>query len=214
MHKKLVVFLLSCFMVSRLQCYKYMNDQEVSFKEILAGLFVASIDYNIFNNGDGTIGGARRLYGIHNMSVTIDGYESIVLVKDDVCLYPHLFTILSKIIPENYPQLFKILGNVFPDTDALVQRWACVKWILPLSFSFKIENDRLIILSSISKYKFLTLFRAKETIALVKSSDSNVLEDENLFITVKINGRSATVSQKTVLQLYSLSSLQHQLQIL
>lgn len=185
MHKKLVLFLLSSFMVFQLNCLNYMNDEDISFATFLTGSRVKSIYYNILNNGDGTIGGARRFFGIHNMSVTVDGYETIDLIKDDVCMYPYLFTILS---------------NFLSDNNIIVQRWACVKWLLPLSFGFKVENNHLTILSTILRYRFLSLCRAKETILLTEKMDVQKSADKDLLCTVNINGQSVVVSQATVLQ--------------
>lgn len=152
------------------------------------------IDYNVVNDGKGSVGGDKRLYGIYNMSINIPGYQTVWLVKDDVCLHPHLFT---------------ILGNILSDDNMLVQRWACVKWFLPLSFGFQVRNNVLQIYSSIFKFKIVSLFRARETIYLTKepnNTDKNVL-DENLRITVSVNGRTAVVEQKTIVQIYSLSGL-------
>lgn len=174
--------------------FTYSNDESITFKTILTGDRCTSVDYNIVNNQDGTIGGNIRLCGIHNMSIDIAGYETIHLVKNDVCKYPSLFTILS---------------YVLRDDNMLVQRWSCVKWLLPLSFGFKIENGTLRIFSAITKYKILSPLRAKEIIPLIKKSDQNDINTshENLKITVSINGRSATVEQKTIVQIYSISSL-------
>jgi len=184
-NNKIVFFLLSLFVCFQTDCFNYMNDQDVSLRTVLTGDYVMSIYYNILNQGDGTLGGVRRWFGIHNMSVTVDGYEAIDLIKDDVCMYPRLFTLLS---------------NILSDENVLVQRWSCVKWALPLSFGFKVENDKLIIVSSIWKYRFLSLFRAKETILLTKKIETKQLADKDLLCTVSINGRSAIVAQKTVLQ--------------
>ncbi len=186
MHKKLILFLLSSFMVFQLNCLNYMNDEDISLVTFLTGSRVKSIYYNILNNGDGTVGGFRRLFGIHNMSVTVDGYETIDLVKDDVCKYPYLFTILS---------------NVLSNDNMIVQRWSCVKWLLPLSFSFKVENNHLTILATIFRYRFLSLCRAKETILLTEKMDVQKSKDKDLFCTVNINGQLVVVSQTTVLQI-------------
>lgn len=185
MNKKIVFFLFSFFVCSQTDCINYMNDQDVSFNTDLTGACVIPIYYNILNQGDGKIGGVKRLFGIHNMSVTVDGYETIDLIKDDVCMYPCLFTFLS---------------NILSDHNMLVQRWACVKWGLPLSFGFKVENDTLVILSSIFKYRFLSLFRAQETVLLTKKIGAKESADKDLLCFVSINGRSAVVAQKNVLQ--------------
>ncbi len=170
-----------------------MNDEKISFRTILTGNRATSIDYNVVNEQHGTIGGQIRLFGIHNMTLEIPGYERIDLIKDDVCLYPSLFTMLS---------------FMFRDDNSLVQRWACVKWWLPLSFGFKVSKDALTVSSSIYKYRALSWCRAKKTIKLVKKIDvTQQADDQNLMVTVSVNGRSAIVDQKTVLQIYSMSAL-------
>lgn len=174
--------------------YFYMNDEEVTFKTIVTGEYVTSIHYNMLNGKDGNIGGDKRLFGIHNMTVEVQGYEVVRLVEDDICLHPSLFTML----------------NVFlSDDNELVQRWSCVKWLLPLSFGFKVENDSLVVFSSIWQYRFLSPFRAQKTIALVKKANfDNVQPAQDLMITVTVNGRTSLVSQRTVVQIYSTSSRQ------
>ena len=134
------------------------------------------------------------------MSIEMQGFEVIDLVKNDICIYPHLFTILNNILSNN---------NIF------VQRWACVKWCLPLSFGFKVENNMLYIVSSIWKYRILSILRAKETIPLIKKNNFSIdnTSNEHLKITVSINGRSVEVEQKTIVQIYSISSL-HPLAVL
>jgi hypothetical protein len=193
MYKKLALFSVFVLSFSGLSSCSYMNDKEITFRTILTGDCCTSIDYNILNDGDGHIGGVKRMYGIHNMFLTIPGYETVHLIKDDVCLHPYLFTILN---------------NLFARDNMFVQRWACVKWFLPLSFGFKVENGLLTINSSIWKYKFLSLFRANETIQLVKNAKFDAsIDDKDLTISVTVNGRTAEVAQKTVLQIYSLSAL-------
>jgi len=188
--KKYIVFLA---LISNFIHSSYMNDQAISFRTILTGDCATSIDYNILNKGDGSIGGQIRLYGIHNMSVTVEGYEKIDLIKDDVCLYPYLFT---------------ILGSVLWNDNMFVQRWACVKWWMPLTFGFKINNNRLTILSSITKYKLLSPLRAKEVFDLIPTSTfDSCINDEDRNITVFVNGRSAVVQPRTSVAIYSLSSL-------
>lgn len=173
--------------------FNYMNDETVSFRTILTGDCATSIDYNIVNDKQGTIGGQIRLFGIHNMNLEIPGYETIHLIKNDVCLHPNLFTMLNVL---------------FKDYNMLVQRWACVKWFMPLSFGFKVSHDVLTVSSSIYKYRALSWFRATKTIKLIKKIDViDQVDDQNLTIKVSVNGRTAIVNQKTVLQIYSQSAL-------
>lgn len=198
MYKKIIFFVLFAFSFYHTDC-SYMNGQDITFKTILTGDCCTSVDYNILNDGAGNIGGAKRVYGIHNMSIEIPGYEVVHLVKDDVCLHPNLFTML----------------NVFlSDNNFLVQRWACVKWHLPapfnfrqlpLSFGFQVQNDTLTVYSSIWKYRFLAPFRAKKVISLTKTAAWNA--KQNATIKVSVNGRSVVVEAKTIVQIYSASAL-------
>ncbi|MBP9765090.1 hypothetical protein KBD08_02020 [Candidatus Babeliales bacterium] len=169
----------------------YMNDRKITWKTILTGDAATSIDYNIVNNGDGQFGGDIRVYGIHNMWIQVSGYERIDLMENDVCLEPHLFTTLGYFLPTD---------NIF------TQRWACVKWSLPLSFGFNVENDTLHISSTIFKYRFLCLFKSNAHIPLVPEKDDANISDQPTTITVSINGRTAVIEPKTILQIYSLSS--------
>ena len=193
--KKLLLLALigTCFEMKSLY---YMNEEPISFRSIFTGKNCTSIDYNITNDGNGSVGGYKRLFGVHDMFISIPGYEPVYLIQEDVCFYPHLFTMLW------------FLGKNNP----LVQRFACVKWWLPLSFSFKVQNDTLTIQSSIWKYRYLAPFRATAKISLIKvllsSETQNKSLDKNLPITVSVNGRTALVDQKTILQIYSLSAQQ------
>ena len=201
MQFKKIFFIITLLFVKHSYAFlSYMNDEDISFKTIVTGDCCTSINYNIINNSDGNIGGKKRLYGIHNMSIEIQGFEVIDLVKNDICIYPHLFTILNNILSNN---------NIF------VQRWECVKCCLPLSFGFKVENNMLYNVSSIWKYRILSILRAKETIPLIKKNNFSIdnTSNEHLKITVSINGRSVEVEQKTIVQIYSISSL-HPLAVL
>lgn len=197
MHNKKKLFLLFVFFNScvDLKSYYYMNSEPISFRSILTGNNCTSVDYNILNAGDGSIGGFKRLFGVHEMSITIPGYEPVYLVQEDVCFYPNLFTMLW------------FLGKNNP----IVQRSGTVKWFLPLSFGFKVEDDNLIILSSIWKYRLLAPFRATAKISLVRSAGFDISQkqlDKDLSVIVSVNGRTVTVCQKTVVQIYSKSALQ------
>ena len=86
MYKKIIFFAFFTFSFTQINCFSYINGQGVSFKTILTGDCGTSVNYNILNDGKGEIGGVKRLYGIHNMSLEIPGYEVVHLVKDDVCL--------------------------------------------------------------------------------------------------------------------------------
>lgn len=187
------LMLISAVHASFVDC-SYMNDEGISFKTILTGDRCTSIDYNILSDAQGHIGGDRRILGIHDMSIEIPGYEVVHLVKDDVCLHPSLFTMLSLL---------------FRDDNMFVQRWACVKWYMPLSFGFKVRKGELKIMSSIWKYRFLSWLRAEKWIELVKTSSFDEKKrDKDLTITVSVNGRTVVVEQKTVVQIYSMSAIQ------
>lgn len=193
--KKLVLFFALIGIYADVKSFSYMNGETISFRSILTGSCCTSIDYNIINAGDNSIGGFKRLFGIHDMSITIPGYEPVYLVREDVCLHPHLFTMLW----------------LFGKNNPIVQRSACVKWFLPLSFGFKVQDDTLTIQSSIWKYRLLAPFRATAKISLVKSLKFDIRQkqvDKKLPITVSVNGRTVIVDQKTVVQIYSLSALE------
>ncbi len=189
----LSLFLSLLLCVGKMDSFYYMNSEPISFRSILTGSHCTSIDYNIVDAGDGSIGGYIRLLGVHDMVVSIPGYEPIVLIKEDVCEYPNLFTMLW----------------MFGKGNPIVQRYACVKWFLPLSFGFKAENETLTIYSSIWKYRLLAPFRAKQIIPLVRSNEytSELNADKKALISVSVNGRSVEVNQRTVVQIYSLSAL-------
>ena len=144
----------------------------------------------MFNDGHGNIGGPKRFVGIHNMTLEIPDYQPVHLIKNDVCFYPGLFTILN---------------NFLANDNMLVQQCACVKLSnLPLFFGFQIQNDVLTVYSSISKYRFLAPFRAQEIIQLRKTSTFDIKRD--LTVTVSINGRAVVVKPKTIVKAYSSSS--------
>ena len=189
MNKKIIVIFASLFLFYQTDCF-FINDEEVTFKKIITDSSVVSIHYNMINNKDGNIGGNKRLLGIHNMTVEVPGYEVVSLVENDVCLYPSLFTMLNILLS---------------DDNVLVQRWACVKWLLPLSFGFKVENNSLTIFSSIWKYRFLAPLRAQKTIALVKKPNFNeVHPTQDITIVVTVNGRAVLATERTVVQIYSM----------
>ncbi|MFA5998757.1 MAG: hypothetical protein WC747_01930 [Candidatus Babeliales bacterium] len=191
MNKKTIFIFASLFIFYKTDCF-YMNDEEITFKTIFTGSCATSIQYNILNNKDGSIGGDKRLFGIHNMTVEIPGYEVVHLIENDICLHPSLFTMASIFLS---------------DDNVLVQRWACVKWILPLSFGFKVENNSLNVFSSIWKYRFLAPLRAQKIIELVKKENFDEAQSlQGLMIKVTVNGRSVVACQHTVVQIYSLSS--------
>ena len=189
---KLIYFLLIFFSIEIKTFFNYMNDTPISFKSELTGDAAAYLDYNILNNGDGGIGGDIRVCGIHNMSVTVQGYETIDLIKNDVCLYPNLFT---------------ILGSILWNSNVLVQRWACVKWFLPLYFGFKLQENELIIFSSLSQSRIFSPLRAKKVISLVQAYDFNpYISDQDRDIKIYVNGRMVVIKPKAYLCMYSSSS--------
>lgn len=191
MNKKTICIFALLFVAYKTDCF-YMNDEEVTFETIFTGSCSTSTEYNILNNKDGKIGGDKRLFGIHNMTIEIPGYEVVNLIENDICLHPSLFTMASIFLP---------------DDNELVQKWACVKWVLPLSFGFKVENNSLNVFSSIWKYRFLAPLRAQKTIELVKKENFDEAQSlQGLMIKVTVNGRSVVACQHTVVQIYSLSS--------
>lgn len=176
----------------KVDAFCYMNDQLQTFRSYLTGDCAAYLDYNICNNGDGAIGGKIRLYGIHNMSVTVQGYKTIDLVKDDVCFYPNLFT---------------ILGSILWDSNMFVQRWACVKWFMPLFFGFKLDQKKLTVFSSLSDYRILSVCRASRVINLIPDETFDPsIADEDRNIVIYVNGRATIIKPKTYISVYSTSS--------
>lgn len=191
--KKFLFLVISLLSVSyEINCFKYINNRTVTPSTILTGDAATSVDYNILNAGNGDFSKHKRFFGIHNMCLEISGYEPVYLIKDDVCLYPRLFTLLS---------------HFLSDDNMFVQRWACVKWVYPLSFGFSISHDKLTITSAIYKYKIVAPLCATKTIDLIKKSDSDVVcADSDLTVKVTVNGRTVQVAQKTALQIYSKSA--------
>jgi hypothetical protein len=193
--RKIIMFSLVLLSASFSYGFRYMNDQSITIKSILTGDFCTSIDYNILNNGVGNcnLGGDIRTYGIHNVWVQVEGFERVDIVKNDVCFYPHLFTILGYFLPKN---------------SMFTQRWATVKWFWPLTFSLKVNQGKLDISSTITKYRALSLFRSCESIELKPIKDQQVQKPESeCMITFSINGRAVVVEPKTMVQIYSLSAL-------
>jgi len=174
----------------------YMNDRPVTLKSLLLGSAATSLNHNILDNGKGQVGGEVRVYGIHDMWVQPSGYERVYLVKDDVCLYPNLFTVLGAVLPKN---------------NMLTQRWACVKWCWPLSFDFNVVNDTLQISSTVFKYRFLTLYKAYNEIQLVSQEPRNA--NDEMTIMVSVNDRAVAVAPNKMVQAYSTSAL-HPLAVL
>lgn len=168
----------------------YMNDRPVTFKSLLLGCAATSLNHNILDNGNAQVGGEIRVYGIHEMWVQPSGYERVYLVKDDVCLYPNLFTVLGSVLAKN---------NMF------TQRWACVKWYWPLSFDFNVVNNTLQVSSTVFKYRFLTLYRASNEIPLI--SQMSLAPVDPMMITVSVNGRTVSVTPNKMVQVYSTSAL-------
>ena len=183
--------ILLCFGASHIHSFSYMNGKDISLRTIITGACYANLDYNILNSGDGHLSEHKRYFGMHNFSVQIDGYETVHLIKDDVCQYPALFT---------------LLGNILPQSFFVTQRWACVKWFLPLSFGFKIKNNQLIVYSSISRYSLLAPFLTTEKINLVKTNSKNqCVDSRDTKFVISLNGRTVVVGEEEVLKIYSSS---------
>ncbi|MBI2353213.1 hypothetical protein HYV11_03175 [Candidatus Dependentiae bacterium] len=189
---KKYIFLLLISVGYKIESFTYINGKDISLRTIVTGACYMPIDYNILNSGDGHLSEYKRYFGIHNMSITIPGYEKIDLIKDDVCFYPSLFTLLASVLPKN---------------SFITQRWACVKYFLPLSFGFKVKNNELIVSSSIFRYAILAPFLTKENIPLVLSkNDEKILDGGNkITFTVSVNGRTVVVSEEEVVQIFSQS---------
>lgn len=186
---KYVMSILLCFGASHIHSFSYMNGKDVSLRTIMTEACYVNLDYNILNSGDGHLSEHKRYFGMHNFSVQIDGYETVHLIKDDVCQYPELFTMLGSVLPQNF---------------FLTQRWACVKWLLPLSFGFKIRNNQLIVYSSIFSYSFLAPFLTTEKIDLVKTnSKSQCIDSRDAKFVVSVNGRTVVVGEEEVVQVHN-----------
>lgn len=182
---------IAVFFVSKIESFSYMNGQDISVRSVLTDSCYASINYNILDSGDGHFSEHKRYFGIHNMTVAIPGYEVVYLIKDDVCLYPRLFTLLAKVLPKDF---------------CVTQRWACIQSPLPLSLGFKIKDDVLIISASTYMYTILAPFLTTESISLVKSKDWKEGQDvRDATFTVTVNGLSVVVGAERVVQIKNYS---------
>ncbi len=192
MNKKTIFIFALLFVFYQTNCSD-VNDERITLKTMLTSNNVTSINYNTGKNMNGSYGGDKRLWGIHNMTIEVQGYESVSLIENDICLHPSLFTMSS---------------ILWPDDHMLVQRWACVKWFFPLSFGFKVENNSLTIFSSIWKYRLLSPFRAQKTINLTqKINFEQAQSSQDSIVTVTVNDHAAVVTEHTKVQIYSTSAI-------
>lgn len=178
MKKFLFVYLMTTASLVRSDVL-YINGKDISAKHVLQGSNLACLVYNELNSGKKEDSwGQKRYYGIHNMSVTIPGYEAVDLVKDDVCLYPNLFTFSSWFLDKD---------------NSLVQRWSCVKYFSPLYFSFSVENDELVIKGSLWRYDVFPKIGAQK-VRLTKSEKTTSFDKVEVFI----NGRSVLLKDEVL----------------
>lgn len=189
MKKRIFMSLLAmASLSSKVHTFEYINDRPVTASSILTGDAIQHLTYNVFNNGNGELGN-KRLFGYHNMAVNVPGYAPVHLVKDDVCKSPANFTLLSKFMA---------------DTNPIVQRWACIKWVADLNFAFKVENDELYVTSGNDSWKIFAPFRETRKVKLQKNGS----EITGGKIEVDVNGRVAAIDQDQVLRLNNIFFIQ------
>lgn len=191
MKKLIILFFVFVCISLRVEPISYTNGEYISLGTIITDSSYAQIDYNILNVGDGCLSEYKRYFGIHNMTIDIPGYERVWLVKDDICRYPKLFTLVAKILPENF---------------FVTQRWACIQSFLPLTLAFKIKDGVLVITASTFKYSVLAPFLTTETIPLKKSKDwtEEPCMHHAKFM-VSVNGTTVVVGEERVVQLQNYS---------
>ncbi|MBI2353212.1 hypothetical protein HYV11_03170 [Candidatus Dependentiae bacterium] len=181
---KKYIFLLLILVAYKAESFTYINGENVTLKRFISGSRLMKMQYNPLHAGDDQIGSDKRNFGIHNMSIEIPGYETVSLIDNGYCREPKLFTLFAQL---------------FSKDNGFVQRNACVKY-LPLSFGFKVDNDTLVVSTAVSKYSILAPFLTKSWISLQKKPNCcQELENKNIELLVKINGRAAAVSCKDIL---------------
>lgn len=181
MRKLLALILTLCL---KCQAIEYIDGQVVTLYKVLTGSHVVKLGVDYFAYGsekDNEIDNRKKSYGIHNMQVIVKGHEPINLIKDDICFYPRLFTLIAYMMPEQNP---------------VVQRWSRVKYIHPLSFAFKIDSGRLKISSALYRWKPLAPCLTEEVVSLRQIE--NVSMAENLSINVVVNGKSIELIDEIV----------------
>lgn len=178
---KRAIILMIALILMELNCLDYISDAPITPTSVLTGNNVQFLNYNHFNNGNGKLG-TKRFFGFHNITVNIPGYEPVSLFKDDETEYPENFTLLNKFLSKD---------------NKLTQRWAAIKWILPLSMAFKVENNQLIVKSSIYPWKIATRYLQSTKIPLTPNGEK--INHDTINLTV--NGRTVVVNPQQVTRL-------------
>ncbi len=165
----------------------YINKKDISLRSFVNDCCVLPLSYSMLDAGDEhhSIGSKKRFFGIHNMQVRVPGYQPIDLVKDDVCEYPHLFTILGVVTPNCLK------------TNFITQRWACVKYFLPLYFGFEVQGDTLRVTSALSQYRVFAPCMASQEFSLIETFDYNDSDSKRL-IEVRVNGRGVLLKNQVL----------------
>lgn len=196
MKKQILMVLLLCSSVLKIESFTYINGQPISIVSLTADSCCEEIHYNILNSGNGVYSDQKRYFGIHNMSIDMPGYERVWLIKDDICLYPKLFTLVAQILPKNF---------------FVTQRFACIQsslpvlpLLLPLTLGFKLNDDVLTIFSSTFRYAMLAPFWTKEEISLVRKNDGKWSSTPTL--AVSVNGTTVVVGVEKAVQLSNAST--------
>ncbi len=198
--------LLLCSSVLKIESFTYINGQPISIVSLTADSCCEEIHYNILSSGNGLYSDQKRFFGIHTMSIDIPGYERVWLIKDDICLYPKLFTLVAQILPKNFfvTQRFACIQSSLPVLSGLQSLLPILPLLLPLTLGFKLNDDVLTIFSSTFRYAMLAPFWTKEEISLVRKNDGKWSSTPTL--TVSVNGTTVVVGVEKTVQLSNAST--------
>lgn len=178
--KKLLFFIFS--LCVECNSIEYIDGQVVTLYKVLTGSHVVKVSIDQFEHGsvfNNEVNNKKRDYGIHNMQVIVKGYEPIDLIKDDVCYYPRLFTLIAHMVSAENP---------------VVQRWACVKYFHPLSFFFKVESGSLRVFSAVYRWKLLAPCLTEEIIPLKRIGE--VFLNQGVLTSAIVNGKKVELTDE------------------
>ena len=185
--KKIILFGILSVIGIQLHGFSYINNKDIALRDSYLDCDCVVLQYNSLDSGDEyhSAGSKKRFLGMHNMQVRVPGYEPVYLIQDGVCEYPHLYTIIGAITPSSLKY------------NLITQRWACVKYFMPLYFGFEVKKEQLIVTSALSKYRFFAPCMAKQAIDLVKTEGYSDQDSSNN-IEVHLNGRGVLLDGQVV----------------
>lgn len=185
MFVKKLFFLILMFSVPS-KPIEYIDGQVVTLYRVLSGSHVVKLGIDPYSSGS-LKENEIRAYGIHNMQIIVKGCEPVNLVKDDVCHYPMLFTLLARVASVH---------------NSIVQRWACVKYFHPLSFAFKVESGCLKISSSLYQWKFLAPCLTEQIVPLRATEKDFEQNNNRSAMVVIVNDKRIELLYDQIVMLY------------